>query len=415
MAKVWLVVVVALVLVGQLEALTLSKRKAQLIAKGRANVRFDWNHQTALSGIKPMLGMDMPSPREVWKGWISNTYPGGHNFATRRAVDYVIAKARASTGVANQVTKIMRATLDALTNDHSDTVRAVNQLVFGNFENELRVNIDGDHGAAAAGAVAIRTFFKNDREVTPDGTHSRWWTAETGYSSANPIHAMLVTSSTPARNTAVFTQVYSYDQMVAFAREMITEAITLLRAEKDGTGVTPNWEKGIRAIGGVLHAIQDSACACTPKHWALQQPAGVNGCIAGDGHSVLAFLDGRWKVTGMSDQIFYDQRNAFHAKLDSLYEPGHVLPVATLAAAADRAAINRAYDADPAMLWGDNDPAYDGGNLILAVFDAALGTADPAATANTLVATHLEGRYVPKANLRMPTIDESTRAKAAHH
>jgi len=422
MAKAWVVLVV-LGLALQAAALPLSKKKEQQIAAQRSK-KFDWNHGTVGSIVKPLSSNDMPAPRTLWKGyWFRNpinTNPGGHNFATRRAVDFVLAKARAHTDVAAKVTKILRASLDNLDKDKEGTEKAVSHLVLGNYQTELRVNIDGTGAGPALAALAIRRYYGTDREVTPDGTHSAWWKAETGYASANPIHAMLEATSDATKNANTYTQKNTYDLMVTFAREMITDAITLLTQEKDGTGDTANWAKGLRRIGSVLHTIQDSACSCTPRHWTIKvgfnrysSEAYAATCLFGDGHSVVKYVPelNRWMITAMSDSTFYNSRHGYHASLDTLYEPGRVLDISVLAGAANRAAINVAYDNTPTALWGDNDPAYDGGYLLLDVISAAVAGSDPASTATKLVQKYLEARYISWRDLKMPTIQESTKMK----
>jgi hypothetical protein len=407
---------VALFLLGlalQVAALTVSKSRKHAITHRakKGDIEFDWNKETALSGIKPMIGGDMPAPRTTWKGWLKNTYPGGHNFATRRALDYVIGKARADTKLATVVTKYLHGSLDALYKDQDTQPTAAKMLVFGNFQNELRVNIDGEGSVAVSlGATLIRQAFGKDKEVTLDGSHSEWWNRNTGYSSANPIHAMLVSSTDKKENVNKYTQAYSYNTMVAFARRMAEQAITLLRKEKSATTDTDNWKKGLRSIGSILHTIQDSACACTPKHMKVKS---VEGCIEGDGHGVLAFFptENRWKVTGLSDSIFYDQRHDFHAALDSLYDPEHTLPTDTLVKATSRKAINDEYNKNANYLWGDNDPAYDGGNLILEVIKAIDTTENAGLAAQRLVKSYLEDRFVAASSLKMPTIQESMAKK----
>jgi len=62
-------------------------------------------------------------------------------------------------------------------------------------------------------------------------------------------------------------------------------------------------------------------------------------------------------------------------------------------------------------LWGDNDPAYDGGYLLLDVIAAAMAGSDPASTANALVQKYLEARYVSFRLLDMPSIAKAKQMK----
>jgi len=403
----------------QAVALTVSKKKSQQIASQK---KFDWNHQTGGSIIKPSTGNDMPAPRTVWKGyWVGNpinTNPGGHNFATRRAVDFAIVKAKAdkSGSLKAQIQKILRSSLDDLWKDKEGTVKAVSHLVFGNFQNELRVNIDGDgllDGTAAA-ALLIRTMYGSDPDISLNGKSSKWWTKATGYSSANPIHAMLASDD---KTPSVYTQHRSYNLMVEFVKEMLTDAITLLRKERDGTGDTTDWAKGLKRIGSVLHTIQDTAVTCTPKHWKLTgfSLRTARDCLPGDGHSVVEFFpkQGRWKITAMSDGVFYAKRHKYHAALDDIYEPGRVLDIDILVASKTRNEINEAYTQSTTALWGDLDPAYDGGLLLLDVIGAAYnGVGTPAALAAAFCTKYLEARYVSWRDLKMPSIAEAQKLKA---
>jgi len=269
-------------------------------------------------------------------------------------------------------------------------------------------------------ARGLRAVYAGARDISPDGTHSQWWTAETGYTSANPIHSMLASAKDlPHLNKWVFTQKHSWDVMTDFVKAMLKDAVKQLRAEKDATTDTANWLTGIKRIGSVLHTMQDSACACTPKHWTLYTQftgtykidKAVKDCIEGDGHGVLAKHGGRYVVTGLSDGIFYDQRHDYHAKLDQLYNPQHVLSIAQLLNAHTRPDINDLYEADPKILFGDNDPAYDGANLIQGVLDAIDTVTDPAVVAAQLTDLHFIPRFVGRLELRMPTIAASQTAK----
>jgi len=372
--------------------------------------------------VLTMVNSNMEAPRTKWPGLTRSVYPGGHNFATRRAVDFVIAKAKGNALWAEYVNLIYQTSLVDMEKDKDGTSDFVKTLVYGDFQNEVRVNIDGEGSMTLSTmALALRRSWLPDKDLSPDGVHSEWWTAATGYSSANPIHAMLQEAK-PA--DPQYTQARSYDQMVTFAHEMIGQSIKLLRRSK-GKGPTADWKRALRLIGSVLHTIQDSACSCTPRHWVIQEVAQqykndvylgklniVRDCIPGDGHSVLTKQGDRFLVTGMSNTDFYDSRHDYHAQLDMLYEPGRVLDIATLAAAKTRKDINDAYDQQTTVLWGDNDPAYDGGMLILNIARLALTTQQPYAAAIDLTTTYLEGRYIARDQLKMPTQAEAKQLKA---
>jgi len=78
-------------------------------------------------------------------------------------------------------------------------------------------------------------------------------------------------------------------------------------------------------------------------------------CLPGDGHSVVKYFpnDNRWKITAMSDSEFYNKRHGYHASLDTLYEPGRVLPITVLAkAGTTRQAINKVYVDTPTAAVG---------------------------------------------------------------
>lgn len=409
--KVAVIVLVALAL--NVAALTVSKQKQQAMQQMAMHGmnKFDWNKMTAASGIKPMVGMDMPAPRTVWKGLLKNTYPGGHNFATRRALDLVITKAKTNKNLESLVTKVLKNSLTELWEDKDKQPMAAKMLVYGDFQNELRVNIDGEGGiAVAAAAKLIRGLYGKDREITPDGVHSAWWNKETGYSSANPIHSMLASPllKPPAAPSTKWTQKRSFDTLTAFAKSSLSQAITLLRGEKTN-GQTENWKKGLRLVGSVLHLIQDSACYCSARHKDIKgitSPENPANCIPGDGHGVVAYFpnEHRYKVTGLSDPVFYDARLHFHEVLDTLYEPGRVLDINVLAAARSRGDINKAYDANKAALWGDNDPAYDGGMLLLKVIENVFTSTAADQVAEALTAGFVRARYVAASKLKMPLL-----------
>jgi len=388
---------------------TISKAKELEMAQSKQiKGRFDWNHQTVgqmMPVAKPFGLGQIAAPRTTWRGVTGlvtdalTVFPGGHNFATRRAVDYAIAKVTNDNAKSAKLLKMMKAASIAdLLKDKNDQAFAVYSLLYGNFQNELRVNLDGDVGVYAAAAAGIRLRFGGDKEISPDGKNSKFFTPETGYSSANPIHSMLASTSDEKKNAETWTQDKSLLILKNFVTESLTEAITLLRAEKaredaeassktgilgsigkslvngwnaagsyvqGNGGYAPGWAKAMRLIGSVLHTVQDSACGCTPKHWAIKSTA---DCLAGDGHGVIEYFpdEKRFKVTGLSDAIFYKERLHFHEELDKLYEEGRVLPIATLAAS-----TNEQIDAITANnLFGSFDPAIAGGKIILDVVTA---------------------------------------------
>jgi len=398
-----------------LSAVAMSDRRQKKLKQ-----KFDWNHGTVLEGILTMGSSKMEAPRRLWKGWTRNVYPGGHNFATRRAVDYMIDLLAVKNGPAAAVNAIYQTSLADMRKDLADQSDFVNALVYGNFMNEVRVNIDGEGSYTLSGmAVSLRKAWLPNADISPNGINSEWWSAATGYSSANPIHAMLQEAK-PA--DPKYTQQRSFDLMVAFVKKALTIAVTELRAAK-GKGRTAGWLRGVRYIGSVLHTIQDSACTCSSRHRTIQPVAAqwkndvylgkldlVRTCVPGDGHSVVERQGSRFLITGMSNTAFYDARHDWHAQLDMLYENGRLLPISKLVEAGqlaepeDRKRLNAAYDSDGTVLWGDNDPAYDGGNLIIAVAEYANGNMDPATAAAQMCVKYLQRRYIGPANLKMPPL-----------
>jgi len=125
----------------------------------------------------------------------------------------------------------------------------------------------------------------------------------------------------------------------------------------------------------------------------------------------MGLRNGLWKVTGMSNAEFYDTRHEYHAELDMLYENGRVLPIEKLVDAKTRLDINTEYDNTPTALWGDNDPAYDGGNLLILVAKAVLSDRQAYPAAILITQKVLEVRYVSKLELKMPTVEQSAAKK----
>lgn len=426
MAKVLVVVVVALaVLALQVEAkgaVTKQKEMSLQVQKHGQKSLFDWNLQTIAAGVG-VKSFDKTStiyaPRTTWPGIITTTRPGGHNFATRRAVDYAIAAA-GPTGAAALVKMMKVKDIAELQEDRDKQSVAVYALLYGNFQNELRVNLDAESGMAAAGAWAIWGTFRNDPEIArPDGKRSHYYNPATGYSSANPIHSMLQSSKNPVANAATWTQQQSMGVLLSFAKRALTEAITLLKADDGKITVATRksypagWAKALRLIGSVFHTIQDSACACTTSHWESWAPKAVQDCIAGDGHGVLVYDGARklWLVTGLSDSIFYDNRLHFHEVLDQQYVPTQVLTIPELLKT--RAAIDDAAKRQK-KLFGSYDPAIGGGHIILDVMAAVASNKAAATSADEIVRNRVASRYVAPSQLRMPSINESTCRKARY-
>jgi len=337
-------------------------------------------------------------------------------------VDLMVEWAKKNNQLKTVLETIYQTTLTDMEEDKERNSEFVQMLVKGNFENEVRVNIDAEGSLKLWGlAQKLRLEWLPDTDLSPDGTHSEWWTSATGYSSANPIHSMLAEAKP---SDPKYTQQYSFDKMIEFTTKMIEQAITLLRQEK-GKGITNDFKKAVRSIGSVLHTIQDSACACTPRHWTIQKQDvptehGVyasklqhaRNCIEGDGHSVMQKVGDRWLVAAMSDTKFYDGRHDHHAQLDTLYANGRVIPISDMVNFKSRKDINDYYDSHNHALWGDNDPAWDGAKLIMAIARAANTNQNVQGAANNIVSAWVTNRYIPKAGLRMPTIEQSKFAKS---
>lgn len=344
---------------------------------------FNWN-QVTVQSFQHNRGK-MEAPRFHKEHGRADVYPGGHNLATRRAMDYAILKAERDPRLQSAMEAVYGETL---TNLKGQDGFAFQKILWGNYSNEVQTMLDADSESEKVLAWFMSVSYSRRHNIVgEDGRHSVYWTKDTGYTSSNPIHSMLVTSSNP-RDTQ-FTQEYSFRKMSEFVHGRLESAITALvnvnRAKKDGlyilepsyfqsyravirflrtirkayTGANTHYkdsryEYALRDLGSVFHTIQDSSVACTEAaRSAKKNPA---ECVVGDGHGILEKIGNEWKVVSLSDGAWYARKDGKHAELDNLYQPENLATVEEL--------VNGTLDKG---VYGSFDPALPVGNILLDV------------------------------------------------
>jgi hypothetical protein len=325
------------------------------LAVPTTTLAYDWNAKTVAHELDILDGrMDVVS---------------GHPLATARAFQLAAGAAEQDPALATAMTFTLSSPVFEpqwesmrpadLADDRADGLQTV---MFGSWLNEVRTALDmGDPNkpdwrdplAWVASAMAWRyADYLEGRE------RSDRWSEATGYSSNNFQHSMQVTSSDPSVIVTPDDSMDLMEEYLAWALHQGTFQLLLAKKTQLEIGPTDpdiddNWVSGLRRIGSVFHAIEDSSVSCTP---AAQEHVPV--CIPGDGHTLLAKVGGDTQVVALSDNVYYERAvpdgSKPHALLDGLYQEDLVDEV-----------------------YGDFDPALVGATVLIelsiAVHDALHG------------------------------------------
>lgn len=344
---------------------------------------FNWNKETVKSFIHNRGKME--APRTLGENGRRDVHPGGHNLATRRGMDLAILKASSDPALKKAMEAVYGETLDNMKGQDGFTFQ---KILWGNFSNEIQTMLDAGEGSEKLAGWYMSASYSRRTNITgPDGRHSKYWRKETGHSSSNAIHSMLVSST--GADAASYTQDHSMQLVRKFALFQLETAIAnlahVVRAERDGIYVLEEsyfqsaqaalrflrtirkayvgdnshyvdsrFEFALRDLGSIFHTIQDSAVACTDAaKTAAVDPA--KNCVAGDGHSVVEKVNGKWKIVSLSDQAWYVRKDGQHHQLDNLYQPGNLASVEELAQGSEKG------------VYGSFDPALPVGEILLEV------------------------------------------------
>lgn len=259
----------------------------------------------------------------------------GHPLATFRAFELAVSLSEDDPDLAEALTFTLSSpvfetewesmTTDDLLDERADGLQTV---MFGSWLNEVRTALDmGDPNtpdwrdpmAWVASAMAWRySDYLDGRE------RSDRWSEATGYSSNNFQHAMQVTSSDPSVVVTPDDSMELMEEYLTWAIHQGTFQLLLAKKTQLEIGVTDpdidnNWVSGLRRIGSIFHAVEDSSVSCTE---AAQRHVPV--CVPGDGHTLIADVGGIRQVVALSDNVYYERETAdgskAHALLDGLYQ-----------------------------------------------------------------------------------------------
>ena len=292
---------------------------------------FDWNGKTTTHELDVLDGrMKLVS---------------GHPLATARA--FRIAAQDAASAAA-----MRRVYGTDLTSDRSDTLQTV---LFGSWLNEVRTELDMGSGGPLDWAT--RYLGWRYRKYLDGRERSDRWGEDTGWTSSNYQHSMVVVSSDPARP---LTQNDSFDLIDEYTYWATTSAIlNLIVATKgradaslDSDAIDLGWVSGLRYVGSVFHIVEDSSVACTD---AARRHV---HCVPGDGHGIVAKTSsGHLQVVALSSSDWWVREDEAgdkpHGELDGLYRSDLVSDV-----------------------FGDNDPALTNARYLTAVARAVDAAVD---------------------------------------
>lgn len=352
---------------------------------------FNWNKETVKAFAQNRGRMEAPREARLSKTGKLDLHPGGHNLATRRAMDLAILKGRQDRSIEQALTNVYGETLDNL---YEENGFAFQKLLWGNFSNEMQTMLDADAKAEKLVGHFMSISYSTRRGILgQDGRHSKFWKESTGYTSSNLIHSMLVTSSLPEER-ATYSQEHSMKAIKAHVQltleSVLRKLVNVRRAQLDNIYIIEEshkesakaiarrirnfrkwykgdnqflhdsrYEYGMRDLGNLLHGLQDSSVACT----AAAKTAPVDpskDCVEGDGHGIVRKIGNEWKVVSLSDGAWYARKDGKHAELDNLYQPGNLVAVEDIA-------TGRNVESG---VYGSFDPAIAGAMVIIDVAQA---------------------------------------------
>lgn len=260
---------------------------------------FDWNARTVTHELDVLDGrMKVES---------------GHPLATARAFTIAAQDSAARSS-------LERVLQPSFTDHRSDALQTV---LFGSWLNEVRTSLD--MGGSKPLEWAARFMSWRYRKYLDGRERSDRWSEDTGYTSSNYQHSMLVTSVDPAVRLG---QNESYDLIEEWSFWAMTSAIfnltIAIKAREQGglsaDDIDLSWVSGLRYVGSVFHTVEDSSVSCSEaarRH--------VRNCLPGDGHGIVARTSaGRPQVVALSNGAWYERMPASggkpHAALDGLYK-----------------------------------------------------------------------------------------------
>ncbi|HWB77977.1 MAG TPA: hypothetical protein VG755_23595 [Nannocystaceae bacterium] len=277
---------------------------ASLSASARA---FDWNGRTVTHELDVLDGR--------------MAIESGHPLATAHAFR------RAETAASDDTTGRTAAALEFVLGDDfaDDRSDALQTVLFGSWLNEVRTSLDMGAPDSKLDPLAWAAKFMRFRYASYlDGREkSDRWSRSTHYTSSNYQHSMLVESIDPAESITqddVFDVLdeYSFWAMNAATLNLIVAKKGQLEGSMSADDIDLSWVAGLRYVGSVFHLVEDSSVTCNA---ASQRH--VEFCIPGDGHTLVAEVDGRPRVVALSDNAHYERKveeGKPHGALDDLYQ-----------------------------------------------------------------------------------------------
>jgi uncharacterized protein (TIGR03382 family) len=273
---------------------------AGLVAQVPDAAAFDWNGRTVTHEVDLLDGrMKVQS---------------GHPLATARAF-------RLAAQDASALPALRRVLGADFVDDDSDSLQTV---LFGSWLNEVRTNLD--MGGSKPLEWAARYLEWRYRDYLEGRENSDRWQEDTGWTSSNYQHSMLVTSIDPAMQ---LTQDHSFGLIEEYTFWASTAAVmNLIIATKGAEEGSMSAEdvdlsriSGLRYVGSLFHIMEDSSVACTPvaqRH--------VPNCLPGDGHGLIERTrTGKLQVIALSSTGWYEREPERgpkpHGALDDLYRP----------------------------------------------------------------------------------------------
>jgi MYXO-CTERM domain-containing protein len=268
---------------------------------------FDWNGRTVTHELDVLDGR--------------MAIESGHPLATARG--FRLAKDAADRDATGSTAAALAFVLgDDYVDDRSDALQTV---LFGSWLNEVRTSLDMGAPDSKLDPLGWAAKFMRWRysDYLDGREHSDRWSRSTNYTSSNYQHSMLVESIDPAETITqddVFDLLdeYSFWAMNAAALNLIVAKKGALEGSMSDEDVDLSWVAGLRYVGSVFHLVEDSAVTCNE---AAKRHAPI--CIPGDGHTLVAQVDGRPRVVALSDNAHYERKvdgDTPHGELDGLYQ-----------------------------------------------------------------------------------------------
>ncbi len=320
----------AIAMACAMRALTIALTLAAITRAPDATA-FDWNGKTTTNELDTLDGRIK--------------IVSGHPLATARAF-----RIAAQDGDAAAAMRRVYGT--DLTSDRSDVLQTV---LFGSWLNEVRTELDMGSGGPLD--WASRYLGWRYRKYLDGRERSDRWGEDTGWTSSNYQHSMVVVSTDPARplgqdDSFDLIEEYTYWATTAAILNLIVATKGRADASLSADQIDLSWVSGLRYVGSVFHIVEDSSVACTDA--AKRHVA----CVVGDGHGIVAKTSsGHLQVVALSSSDWWVREDEAghkpHGELDGLYRGELVDEV-----------------------FGDNDPALTNARYLAAVGKAVDAAVD---------------------------------------